>query len=130
LAGPEEDYPGFFRSKEGEKANEKLPAQYSLSTLNILVIFSLSYKPALPPRSVPILIKELDGRVLAGEIVSIYEEGTMIKLEKVCMLEVIGLKEGLEPIFSYKKKSIKYASIRTDEIVHWELLPDYLKVHH
>jgi hypothetical protein len=81
----------------------------------------------LPPRNVPVLIKELDGRILAGKVASIYNEGAMIKLEKVSILQVVGLKEGLEPIYDYKKESIKFAFIRTENIVHWELLPENLK---
>jgi hypothetical protein len=84
--------------------------------------------PDLPPVHIPVLIKELSGRVLAGEIASIYEDGKMIKLEKVSLLEVVGLKERLEPIYGFKKKSIRFAYIRTDEIVHWEELPSYLKL--
>jgi len=76
---------------------------------------------------VPVLIKEISGRILAGEIASIYENGSMIKLEKVALLEVVGLGHGLEPIYAYKTKSVKYAFIRVEDIVHWENLPDYLK---
>ncbi len=76
----------------------------------------------------PVLIKEIDGRILAGEITSIFNEGSMIKLEKISLLEVVGLKEGLEPIYDYKTKSIKYAFIRVEDIVHWENLPCYLKL--
>jgi hypothetical protein len=77
---------------------------------------------------VPVLIKEISGRILAGEIGSIYENGSMIKLEKVALLEVVGLGQGLEPIYGYKAKSIKYAFIKVEDIVHWENLPSYLKL--
>lgn len=82
----------------------------------------------LPPRWVPVLIKEVNGRILAGEISSIYDEGSMIKLEKVSILEVVGLKQGLEPIYATKRKSINYAFIKVEDIVHWETLPSYLKL--
>jgi hypothetical protein len=77
---------------------------------------------------VPVLIKEISGRILAGEIASIYEDGALIKLEKVSLLEVIGLGKGLEPIYGHKAKKIKHAYIRVEEIVHWENLPSYLKL--
>jgi len=77
---------------------------------------------------VPVIIKEISGRILAGEIASIYENGSMIKLEKVSLIEVVGLGHGLEPIYGYKTKSIKYAFIRVEDIVHWENLPSYLKL--
>jgi len=77
---------------------------------------------------VPVIIKEISGRILAGEIASIYENGSMIKLEKVSLIEVVGLRHGLEPIYAYKTKSIKYAFIRVEDIVHWENLPSYLKL--
>ena len=70
----------------------------------------------------------MSGRILAGEIASIYEDGKIIKLEKVRLLEVIGLQEHLEPIYGYRKNPFQFAYVRTDEIVHWENLPDYLKV--
>jgi hypothetical protein len=82
----------------------------------------------LPPRGVPLLIKEVNGRILAGEIASIYEEDTMIKLEKVSVLEVVGMKHGLEPIYDYRAKSIRFAFVRVKEIAHWENLPKYLKL--
>lgn len=82
----------------------------------------------LPPRHFPVLIKEISGRVLAGEIASIYNEGTMIKLEKVSLLEVVGLKHGLEPIYAFKKNPIRYAFIKAEDIVEWESLPSYLKL--
>lgn len=52
----------------------------------------------------------------------------MIKLEKVSILEVVGLKQGLEPIYATKRKSINYAFIKVEDIVHWETLPSYLKL--
>ncbi len=76
----------------------------------------------------PVLIKEIDGRILAGEIASIFDEGFMIKLEKVSLLEVVGLGPGLEPIYNYKTKSIKFAFIKVEDIIHWENLPSYLKL--
>jgi hypothetical protein len=76
---------------------------------------------------VPVIIKEVSGRILAGEIASIYENGSMIKLEKVSLLEVVGFKQGLEPLYGYKSKSIKFAFIKVEDIVHWENLPDYLR---
>jgi len=77
---------------------------------------------------VPVIIKEISGRILAGEIASIYENDTMIKLEKVSLIEVVGLRHGLEPIYGFKTKSIKYAFIRVEDIVHWENLPSDLKL--
>ena len=65
---------------------------------------------------------------MAGEITSIYENGSMIKVEKVSLLEVIGLGHGLEPIYGHKAKSIRYAFVKVEEIVHWENLPSYLKL--
>jgi hypothetical protein len=47
---------------------------------------------------VPVIIKEISGRILAGEITSIYDNGSMIKVEKVSLLEVVGFKQGLEPL--------------------------------
>jgi hypothetical protein len=75
-----------------------------------------------------VLIKEISGRILAGEIRSIYEEGTMIQLEKVSLLEVVGMKHGLEPIYGFKKNPIRFVTIKTEDIVHWENLPSYLKL--
>jgi hypothetical protein len=85
-------------------------------------------KDNLPPRSVPILIKEESGRILAGVVATIYNDNTMLRLDKVSLLEVVGMKRGLEPIYNCKAKSIRYAFIRVDDIVHWEKLPDYLKL--
>ena len=82
----------------------------------------------LPPRHVPVLIKEENGRILGGEVTTIYNEDTMIRVDKVVLLEVVGIKHGLEPIYSYKSKSIKYAFIRVEDIIHWEKLPSYLKL--
>ena len=70
----------------------------------------------------------MSGRVLAGEVVSIYEEGAMIRLDKVSILEVVGFKHGLEPIYGFKKNPIRHAFIKTEDIVFWENLPNYLKL--
>lgn len=83
--------------------------------------------PNIPPRSVPVLIKEISGRIVAGEITSIYENGSMIKVETIGLLEAIGFKKGLEPIYRLKAQTIKFAFIKVDDIVHWEPLPEYLK---
>jgi hypothetical protein len=85
-------------------------------------------QPNIPPRHIPVLIKELDGRILAREVASIYENGSVVKLEKVSLLEVVGVKHGLEPIYRFKKNPIRFAYIKTEDIVHWENLPSYLKL--
>lgn len=87
-------------------------------------------KSDLPPRKTPVLIKEIDGRILAGEITSIFDERKKIKLERVIVLEVVGLRAGLEPIYAEVKSTriINYAFIEVEDIVHWEPLPGYLRL--
>ena len=97
-----------------------------LSRLYISVIFVLGLD--IPPLREKVLIKQLSGRILAGEVGTIYNNNSMLRLDKVSIVEVIGLKQGLEPIYSFKRKSIKYAFIKTEDIIHWEKLPDYLKL--
>ena len=76
----------------------------------------------------PVIIREISGRILAGEVASIYNEGSMIKVRKVSLIEVVGLKHGLEPIYAFKPKSIRNAFIKVEDIVYWENLPTYLKL--
>ena len=58
----------------------------------------------------------------------IQRNGTAARLSKVSILEIRGLKRGLEPIYDKKSKINGFVNIPLDTIVFWENLPDYLKL--
>ncbi len=54
----------------------------------------------------PVLIKLESGRILAGIVATICNEDTMLRLDKVALVEIVGLKDGLEPIYAFQTKPI------------------------
>ena len=81
-----------------------------------------------PPKSVPLIIRQFNGRVLSGVVIDIDHQRSMIRVTRISILEVVGLKKGLEPIYGKKAKVRGFLDIPIDTIVHWESLPDYLKL--
>ena len=81
-----------------------------------------------PPKSIPLLIREFNGRILSGIITAIDHKRKMIRLSQVSVLEVIGLKSGLEPIYDKKRNIVGFVDISAETIIHWEKLPDYLEI--
>ena len=84
-----------------------------------------------PPKNVPIMIRELSGRMLSGIIVGMYtrRDGSFVtQLSRVSILEIRGLRKGLEPIYDKKSKINGLVNVPLDRIVFWEKLPDYLKL--
>jgi hypothetical protein len=84
-----------------------------------------------PPKNVPIMIRELSGRMLSGIITGMHKrrDGSYVaELSKVSILEIRGLKSGLEPIYDKKTKINGPVNVPFDRIVFWEKLPDYLKL--
>ena len=82
----------------------------------------------LPPKSIPVLIRQFNGRILSGIVTEIDHEKAVLKLSKVTRLEVIGLKSRLDMIYGKKAKINGIFEVPIDTLVYWEKLPDYLKL--
>ena len=84
-----------------------------------------------PPKNVPIMIRELSGRMLSGIITGMYKrrDGSYVaELSKVSILEIRGLKSGLEPIYIKKSNINGIVNVPLDRIVFWEKLLNNLKL--
>ena len=84
-----------------------------------------------PPKNVPIMIRELSGRMLSGMITGMHtrRDGSFVaQLSRVSILEIRGLGKGLEPIYDKKSRINGIVNVPLDKIVFWEKLPDYLKL--
>jgi len=84
--------------------------------------------PSVPPRSVPVIIRQFNGRLLLGIVTQIDSDRSILRLSKVSLLEVVGLRGELEPIYAVKSKIRGYFEVPIDTIIHWENAPDSLPV--
>ena len=82
----------------------------------------------LPPKSIPVLIRQFNGRILSGIVTEIDHERQVLKLSKVSRLEVVGLGSRLDMIYGKKSKINGIFDVPIDTLVYWERLPDYLKL--
>ena len=82
----------------------------------------------LPPGSTPVLIRQLNGRILSGIITEIDRQKKVLKLSEVTRLEVVGLGSRLDSIYGKRDKINGIFEVPIDTLVYWEKLPDYLKL--
>ena len=80
-----------------------------------------------PPKAVPLLIKDFNGKIIAGIVTLIDYRTKMFRVSKVTILEIVGMKKGLEPIYGIKRKVGGFEDLSLGTISHWESLPDYLQ---
>ena len=81
-----------------------------------------------PPRNVELLIRDFKGKIISGIVTSIDPRQKTVRVSKVQILEIVGLKKGLDPIYGVKKKTGGFEVLSLESISHWELLQDYLKL--
>jgi len=93
--------------------------------LYILVIFRLSNE--YPPKSVRLLIRDFSGKIIAGTVTAIDYRRQIVRVSNVTILEIVGLKHGLEPIYDVKRKVGGFTDLSLETLVYWENLPDYLE---
>jgi hypothetical protein len=77
---------------------------------------------------VPLLIRDFNGRIIAGTITEIDSRRQTFRVTNVSILEQVGFKHGLEPIYDVKKKVAGFVDLSLESITHWENLPHYLKL--
>ena len=80
-----------------------------------------------PPKNAELLIRDFNGKIISGIVTSIDQRQKTFRVAKVQILEVVGLKKGLDPIYGVKKKTGGFEVLSLESISHWEPLPDYLK---
>ncbi len=56
-----------------------------------------------PPKFVGLLIRDFSGKIIAGTITSIDHRQKIVRVSDVSILEIVGLKHGLEPIYDKRK---------------------------
>ena len=81
----------------------------------------------IPPKFVPLLIRDFSRKIIGGIITEIDQRLRTFKVSDVLILEIIGLKRGLEPIYGVKMKTSGFETLSLETISHWENLPEYLK---
>jgi len=82
----------------------------------------------LPPRSLPVLIRQQNGRILAGIVVEVDRKKGQVRLSHVTLLSVVGLKSKLNPIYKKSAKINGILEIPIESIALWEKLPSYIKL--
>jgi hypothetical protein len=81
----------------------------------------------IPPKFVPLLIRDFNGKIIAGTITQIDQRSKMFRVSDVLVLELVGFKHGLEPIYGVKRRGGRFEVLSLETISHWENLPEYLK---
>ena len=76
-----------------------------------------------PPLSSPVIIRQEGGRTILGEVVKVDRRKGLLQLAKASILEVVGLRRSLEPIYSKKVALDGSIVIPIQEIAHWEKAP-------
>ena len=82
----------------------------------------------IPPKFVPLLIRDFNGKIIGGTIIEVDQRLRTFKVSDVLILEIVGLKHGLEPIYGVKRKMGGFETLSLESISHWEDLPKYLKL--
>jgi len=82
----------------------------------------------LPPKSLPVLIRQQNGRILAGIVVEVDRKKGQVRLSHVILLSVVGLKSKLDPIYEKSGKIKGILEIPIESIALWEKLPAYIKL--
>ena len=77
----------------------------------------------LPPKSLPVLIREDNGRILAGIVEEIDRAKGVIRLSNVSLLAVVGLKTKLDAIYMKTGKIHGIVEVPIERIAHWQKLP-------
>ena len=73
-------------------------------------------------------MRDFSGKIIAGTITSIDYRQKIVRVSEVTILEIVGLKHGLEPIYDVKRKVGGFTDISLETLVHWENLPEYLEI--
>ncbi|HYB04757.1 MAG TPA: hypothetical protein VED17_09860 [Nitrososphaerales archaeon] len=58
-----------------------------------------------PPKNIELLIRDFNGKIISGIVTSIDLRERTFRVSKVQILEIVGLKKGLDPIYGVKKKT-------------------------
>jgi hypothetical protein len=87
----------------------------------------LSKRDPLPPKSVPVIIRQFNGRLLLGVVINI--DSVKLRISQISLLEIIGLRTPhLEPIYGIKSKILGSLDVPLESIIHWEAAPANLEV--
>ncbi len=79
-----------------------------------------------PILSTPVIIRQERGRTILGEVVKVDRRKGLLQLAKASVLEDVGLRGALEPIYSKKISLDGRIVIPIQEIAHWEKAPHEL----
>ena len=80
---------------------------------------------SLPPLSTRVIIRQFNGRALLCSVDKINDSA--VKLSKVYLLEVVGLRGASSPIYGIKLK-LGSLEIPIESIIHWEIAPSDLGI--
>ena len=80
-----------------------------------------------PPKFEPLLIRDFNGKIISGIVTEIDFRNKTFKVSNISILEQIGFKHGLEPIYGIKRKVGGFEVLSLETVSHWEKLPDNLR---